>query len=60
MYFAQCDAIGGAAIKMNVVGSPSGSVNVVVTWGEGAIDEAMVNAFMTGFKSKLTLLISST
>lgn len=58
MYFGQCDPICGAAIKMNVVGSPSGTVNVAFTWGEGAVDNEMADAFITGFKSELLAIIA--
>ncbi|OCB88622.1 hypothetical protein A7U60_g4220 [Sanghuangporus baumii] len=45
-YFAQDDGTIGAALKMSVVGSPTGAVNVVVTWGKDAVDDAFAEAFV--------------
>ncbi|KAL5492078.1 hypothetical protein ACEPAI_3525 [Sanghuangporus weigelae] len=45
-FFAQDDGTIGAALKMNVVGSPTGTVNVVVTWGKDAVDDAFAEAFV--------------
>ena len=46
MYFGQCDATCGTAFKINVVGSPDGSVGTTFTWGEGAVDEQIAEAFV--------------
>ncbi|KAL5512885.1 hypothetical protein ACEPAH_3283 [Sanghuangporus vaninii] len=45
-YFSQDGGTIGAALKMNVVGSPTGTVNVVVTWGKDAVDDAFAEAFV--------------
>ena len=58
-YFAQDDGTAGAAIKMNVAGSPSGSVNIVVTWGKDAVDDAFAEAFLELFSEALERLILS-
>ncbi|KAJ6620566.1 hypothetical protein B0H10DRAFT_2215842 [Mycena sp. CBHHK59/15] len=34
--FAQCDVVLGAALKLNVVGDPTGAVNIALTWGNRA------------------------
>lgn len=52
-YFAQCDAVRGPALKLNVAGAPSGSVSFTCTWGEGAVDEALAEAFTAGVKDGL-------
>lgn len=58
MFFGQCDAIVGPAMKINTVGSPSGSINTVFTWGEGAMDNATAEAFIAGFKAEFSSLLS--
>ena len=56
VYFGQSNPVCGAAMKINVVGCPTGGVNVVFTWGEGAIDAAVADAFVTGVKSEISAL----
>ncbi|KAI0790116.1 alcohol acetyltransferase [Irpex lacteus] len=47
VYFAQNDGTCGAAIKINVAGvSSSGTISVVYTWGEGAVDESVAEGFV--------------
>lgn len=47
VYFAQNDGTCGAAIKINVAGvSSSGTISVVYTWGEGAVDEGVAEGFV--------------
>ena len=57
-YFGQSNPVCGAAMKINVVGCPSGAINVVFTWGEGAIGAALADAFVTGMKSQFFPLIA--
>ena len=56
-YFAHDDAIVGAALQMNVIGSPDGSLNTCVRWGEGAIDNDVAESFVNIFQSRLDELI---
>ncbi|KAF7791034.1 hypothetical protein EIP86_001993 [Pleurotus ostreatoroseus] len=58
MFFGQCDSIVGSAMKISIVGSPSGAVNTVFTWGEGAMDDAVADAFIAGFKAEFSSLLS--
>ncbi|KAH8108865.1 alcohol acetyltransferase-domain-containing protein [Phellopilus nigrolimitatus] len=45
-YFAQDDGVVGGTLKMNMVGSPNGEVNISVTWGDGTVDDAFAEAFV--------------
>lgn len=58
MYFVQCDAVYGAAIKLNVVGSPSRTLNIGFTWAPGSVDDAIADAFISGFKSEFLSLVT--
>jgi hypothetical protein len=55
--FAQCDTITGAAIKLNVCGNPLGGFAIAVTWGPDAVEEALVEAFVSNFKQMFQELI---
>ncbi|KAJ7722968.1 alcohol acetyltransferase [Mycena metata] len=57
MVFAQSDLVVGAALKINVIGDPTGAVNIALTWGEDAIDEAVVEDFAAQFQDGLRALI---
>lgn len=46
VYFAQSDPVKGSAVKTSIVGSPDGSVNIVYTWGKGAIDDELAEALV--------------
>jgi hypothetical protein len=59
MYFAQCDSVSGPAIKFNVVGSPTGSVNITFTWGPGAIDDDFAEAFVRDIKAALSSVLET-
>ncbi|KAJ6620574.1 alcohol acetyltransferase [Mycena sp. CBHHK59/15] len=48
--FAQCDVVLGAALKLNVVGDPTGAVNIALTWGEPGIDTEFVESFISQFQ----------
>ncbi|KDQ31581.1 hypothetical protein PLEOSDRAFT_1013614, partial [Pleurotus ostreatus PC15] len=52
-YFAQDDNVVGSAMKVNVIGSPNGELNVCVTWGEGAVDDQLAEAFAGGLRHGL-------
>ncbi|KAF8190362.1 alcohol acetyltransferase [Mycena galopus ATCC 62051] len=57
MVFAQSDLVIGAALKINVIGDPTGAVNVALTWGEEAIDRDVVESFATQFQEGLRALL---
>ncbi|GJE88098.1 alcohol acetyltransferase-like protein [Phanerochaete sordida] len=59
VYFAQGDPVSGAALKMNVAGSPTGTVTVVFSWGEGALDNEFAEAVIRDTKAALTWVIQS-
>ena len=44
--FCSLDPTLGAALKVNVVGSPSGATNIAYAWGEGTIDDDVAEAFV--------------
>jgi len=53
MIFAQCDAVTGAAIKLNVCGNPSGGLAITVTWSSDAVENALVEEFISKFTQML-------
>lgn len=55
--FAQCDAVGGAAIKINVAGDPEGGTSLGITWGEGAVENEFVASFIYEFRKNYFELI---
>ena len=50
MIFAQSDAGAGAAIKLNVCGNPLGGLAIAVTWSSDAVENSVVEAFVSNFK----------
>ncbi|KAJ7641132.1 hypothetical protein FB45DRAFT_899503 [Roridomyces roridus] len=46
VFFGQCDSLVGPAMTMNVLGDPKGGINIVLSWGEGNVDEAFVGDFI--------------
>jgi Alcohol acetyltransferase len=42
--------IGGAAIKLSVVGMPEGGIGVSVTWADGDVADSFVESFISEFK----------
>lgn len=55
-YFAQDDGVLGAALKLSVTGDPEGAVNIVVSWGEGAIDTEFAESFVREYRALLASL----
>ncbi|KAJ7473656.1 alcohol acetyltransferase [Mycena galericulata] len=51
--FAQCDVVMGAAFAMNVVGDPTGALNISFSWGETSLDVVFVEAFISLFQESL-------
>ncbi|KAK7025011.1 alcohol acetyltransferase [Favolaschia claudopus] len=58
MVFAQSDLVVNAALKVNVIGDPTGAVHVTLTWGEAAIDRNLVDSFAVQFQEGVRSLIS--
>ena len=59
LLFSQADATLGAAIKINTVGSPDGGVGIGITWGKGAVDDELAEAFTVAFNEGLRTLAVS-
>ena len=59
MFFGQCDATCGAAIKINIVGSPDGSIGTSFTWGEGALDDELAEAFARMSEAWTSFIVAS-
>ncbi|KAJ7195858.1 alcohol acetyltransferase [Mycena rebaudengoi] len=57
-YFVHCDAVSGAAIKINVVGDPGGALNISVGWGDVSIEAEFVEKFMSQFQESFRSLIT--
>ncbi|KAJ7625533.1 alcohol acetyltransferase [Roridomyces roridus] len=57
MIFAQCDSVIGPALKVNVVGDPSGGLSVCLTWGEEAIEKSLAESFASQFQEGLRALL---
>ncbi len=57
MHFGQCDAVTGG-LKLSLVGSPSGTVNVVFSWGIGSVEEAVADSFVIGFKQGIASILA--
>ncbi|KAH9944962.1 uncharacterized protein BXZ73DRAFT_73204 [Epithele typhae] len=56
-WLAVADATLGAAIKLNLVGSPEGGLGISVTWGKGAIEDEFAETWVERFKEGLQALI---
>jgi hypothetical protein len=57
MVFAQADLVTGQALKVSVIGDPTGAVNVALTWGEASIDGALVESFAVQFQEGVRALL---
>ncbi|EJF59049.1 hypothetical protein DICSQDRAFT_172370 [Dichomitus squalens LYAD-421 SS1] len=54
---SQGDATLGAALKLNVTGSPEGGLGILVTWGTSAVEKSFAEEFARGFEDGLQDLI---
>ncbi|SJL03911.1 uncharacterized protein ARMOST_07268 [Armillaria ostoyae] len=59
MWFAQCDSYVGSALKVNVVGPPSGSLTITVTGGRDATEDTFVDAFVSLFEARFADIVKS-
>lgn len=57
MAFVQCDAVVGAALKMNIVGDRAGGVTVGVTWGEGSVADSFAELFVSAIRDAFGRMI---
>lgn len=57
VFFGQNDAVVGPAVKVNVVGSPSGSVGITFTWGDGAVEGSFVEEFVKEFREAVEVIL---
>ncbi|KIP03379.1 hypothetical protein PHLGIDRAFT_130184 [Phlebiopsis gigantea 11061_1 CR5-6] len=58
VYLGQCDVVRGAAIKVNVVGSPEGTTNITFTYGQDSIDADLAEEFIREVKGVLYTLLA--
>ncbi|KLO08741.1 hypothetical protein SCHPADRAFT_858704 [Schizopora paradoxa] len=57
--FTQSDVVLGPALKLSTCGDPEGGVNIVVSWGEGAVDNEFAEAFVQEFQTLFANLAKS-
>ncbi|RPD53367.1 hypothetical protein L226DRAFT_548512 [Lentinus tigrinus ALCF2SS1-7] len=55
-HFVQADATLGAALKVNAVGTAVGGLGISITWGSGAVDVELAEAFVKNFDEGLRML----
>lgn len=56
MFFVQADATLGGALKVNPVGNAAGGLGISITWGKGAVDDELAEAFVKAFDEGLKTL----
>lgn len=59
VHFAQCNAVVGAALKVNMAGSPTGTVNIAYTWGAGALEDSTAESVIEEVKANLSSILAS-
>jgi hypothetical protein len=52
IFFGQADVVAGAGLSINVVGDPSGTLNVAFTWGETSLESEFVERFIKTFQDE--------
>lgn len=57
--FTQSDVVLGPALKLSTSGDPEGGVNIVISWGEGAVDNNFAEAFVQDFQTLISGLAKS-
>ncbi|KAJ7731132.1 hypothetical protein DFH07DRAFT_690481, partial [Mycena maculata] len=50
IFFGQADVVAGAGLSINVVGDPSGTLNIAFTWGETSLESEFVERFIKNFQ----------
>ncbi|KAJ7085566.1 alcohol acetyltransferase [Mycena epipterygia] len=53
IFFGQADVVAGAGLSINVVGDPSGTLNIAFTWGETSLESGFVERFIKSFQDEL-------
>lgn len=56
-FFCAGNPTTGAAVTITAVGSPSGTINVVYSWGDDALEGGMGDAFVSGMKKGVHSLL---
>jgi len=57
MFFTQCLPASGAAIAVNVTGTPAGGLGMSVSWGNDAIDDSKGELFFRNFKEAIAEML---
>ncbi|KAJ7346905.1 hypothetical protein DFH08DRAFT_869752 [Mycena albidolilacea] len=52
IFFGQADVVAGAGLFINVVGDPSGTLNIAFTWGESSLESQFVERFIKSFQDE--------
>ncbi|KAJ6551950.1 alcohol acetyltransferase, partial [Mycena capillaripes] len=52
IFFGQADVVAGAGLSINVVGDPSGTLNIAFTWGETSAESEFVERFIKSFQDE--------
>lgn len=60
MYFSQDIRVLGSALKLNVIGSPNGNVNIGLTWGEGVVENEFAESFAGALETSIVELSEKT
>lgn len=58
--FAQFNRVIGAAIELNVVGTPSGGLTVTVVWSSETVEDALVEVFIPKFREAFYEILGET
>ncbi|KAJ7110765.1 hypothetical protein C8R43DRAFT_1139214 [Mycena crocata] len=58
IFFSQCDIVADAALTFNVMGDPTGALNILFTCGETSIDGVSVEEFVAKFQEELNSLLA--
>lgn len=59
IFFAQSDAGVGPAFTINVVGDPTGGLNISFAWGESNIEEEFIESFISQFPEAFRAIVSA-
>ncbi|KAJ7739559.1 alcohol acetyltransferase [Mycena metata] len=58
MFFTHSDTFTGPALGLNVIGDPTGSLNIFFRWGEQSLDIVFVEAFISTFRDTFDGLLA--
>ncbi|KAJ7465528.1 alcohol acetyltransferase [Mycena latifolia] len=57
IFFGQADVVAGAGLSINVVGDPSGTLNIAFTWGETSLESEFVERFIKSFQDEFSEIL---